>query len=276
MRLRSFFLLILVALALAGVGVRAEPPFRLAVAPHSSARVIFEQYQPLAVYLEKSLGIPVEVQTAPDFTEFARRGLAQNYDLAITTAHQARLLQTDAAYQPLLTYRADFRSVVIVADAGAIRTPRDLHGKPVLGLSPSSLVTLWGLHWLKEQGIADAPVRYVSAADSVAQLILTGEAAAGFVSLANFQKLAPAVQAKLRLLTESPPMAGRVYLLNGHRAALRDRIETAIWRFAETEDGQRYFEANKLDGYRKLRPRELDEMDPYASEVRQLLKQGSR
>ena len=72
-------------------------PFRIGVAPHSSARVILEMYQPLRLYLEQVLQRPVEIVTAPDFTEFARRGMAQNYDIAITTGHQARLLQTDAA-----------------------------------------------------------------------------------------------------------------------------------------------------------------------------------
>ena len=36
--------------------------------------------------------VPVEIVTAPDFTEFARRAMAQDYDIAITTGHQARLL----------------------------------------------------------------------------------------------------------------------------------------------------------------------------------------
>jgi phosphonate transport system substrate-binding protein len=82
----------------------AQESFILGVAPHTSARVILEMYQPLRLHLEKSLGNPVEVVTAPDFNEFARRALAQEYDLAITTGHQARLLQTDANYLPLLTY----------------------------------------------------------------------------------------------------------------------------------------------------------------------------
>lgn len=81
----------------------ANAPFRIGVAPHSSARVIIEMYQPLRLHLEQALHLPVEIVTAPDFTEFARRAMAQQYDIAITTGHQARLLQTDAGYLPLLT-----------------------------------------------------------------------------------------------------------------------------------------------------------------------------
>src|SRR3989339_1209174 len=93
-------------------------PFRLGIAPHTSARIILEMYQPLRVHLEKALGVPVEVTTAPDFTEFARRMLHQDYDMAVTTGHQARLAQTDARYSPMLTYSAEFRAVAVVADKG--------------------------------------------------------------------------------------------------------------------------------------------------------------
>jgi phosphonate transport system substrate-binding protein len=48
-------------------------------------------YQPLRVQLEKALCMPVEVVTAPDFTEFAKRMLRQEYDIAVTTGHQTVL-----------------------------------------------------------------------------------------------------------------------------------------------------------------------------------------
>lgn len=248
--------------------------FSIGVAPHTSARVILEMYQPLRTHLEKSLGMPVEILTAPDFTEFARRALNQEYDLAITTGHQARLLQTDARYTPLLTYKADFKAVAIVVAKGKVKKPADLKGAKALGLSSSSLVTLWGQHWLKNSGLADVPVTYVSAADSVAQLLLAGDASVGFVSLANFQKLTPEVQAGLSILAESPAMAGRVYVLNNRRAAIRGKLDAALASFADSAEGKAYFEKNKLDGYRKLKPKELDAMDPFAAEVRHALKQA--
>lgn len=248
--------------------------FRIGVAPHTSARVILAQYQPLRVFLEQALGTPVEIVTAPDFTEYARRALYQEYDLAITTGHQARMLQTDAGYHPLLTYSAEFKAIAVVAGNSPVKGAKDMAGKTVLGLSPSSLVTLWGIHWLKDEGVRDVSLRHVSAADSVAQLILSGEAVAGFMSTANFSKLAPAVQARLRTLDESAPLAGRVYLLNNRETVRKAAVDKALWDFAETAAGKAYFSANKLDGYRKLRAKELERMDRYADEVRQVLRKG--
>ena len=260
-------------LAFAGLPAgAAEPaPFVLGVAPHTSARVILEMYQPLRRHLEAALKQPVEVQTAPDFTEFAKRALNQEYDLAITTGHQARLYQTDASYLPLLTYQADFKAVALVPKESKIRSAADLKGTTVLGLSPTSLVTLWGLHWLKTQKVPEVNVRYVSAADSVSRQVLSGEASAAFTSLANYQKLPADQREQLRILAESESMAGRVYMLNKRWISRLNSIDKALWSFAASPEGKQYFEQNKLDGYRKLRSRELEGMDPYAAETRQVI-----
>lgn len=256
---------------LVSTGVQAQEIFRLGIAPHTSARVILEMYQPLREHLEKALGMPVEVVTAPDFTEFARRMLHQDYDLAVTTGHQARLAEIDAHYTPLITYSAEFKAVALVAEKGPIKTVGDLKDKAILGLSPTSLVTLWGQHWMKKNGL-NQPLRYVSASDSVANIVLEGQAAAGFTSMANFQNLPPELQAQLRLLVVSEPMAGRVYVLNSSQSSRKATIESALERFAQSADGKAYFAKYKLNGYRKLQPKELSAMDAFAAETRQSLK----
>lgn len=262
--------LLLVLCAAAQAQVQAPAVFRIGVAPHTSARVILEMYQPLRVQLENALGMPVEVVTAPDFTQFARRMLHQDYDIAITTGHQALLSQSDAGYSPLLTYRAEFRAVALVAGNSPYRSAKDLRGKPVLGLSSTSLVTLWGQHWLTGQGILE-PIRYVSASDSVARLVLAGEAAAGFMSMANYQSLARDLQVRLRFLVISDALPGRIYMLNQRHLVRKDKIDAALWNFADSAAGKAYFEKYKLEGYRKLKRRELEPMAPFARTVRQSL-----
>ena len=267
--IRAVFLIFL-----CGVGAVAQAQtqavFRLGIAPHTSARVILEMYQPLRLQLEKALGVPVEVVTAPDFTEFAKRMLHQDYDIAVTTGHQARLAQTDADYLPLITYSAEFRAVALMAGGSKYKTAKDLRGLPVLGLSPTSLVTLWGQHWMKQNGNLDT-LRYVSASDSVARLVLSGEAAAGFTSLANYQSLPRDLQSQMRFLVISEPLAGRVYMLNKRQAARKDLMDATLNQFAASAEGKAYFEKYKLEGYRKLKPKELELMEPYAKETRQTL-----
>lgn len=279
MPMRPFFSVALVVIgmlatlfAAAAAWSQDATPFRIGIAPHTSARVIIEQYQPVRRAVEAAVGQPVEIITAPDFTAFAKRALEQDYDMAVTTGHQAQLLKSDAGYRPLLTYAADFRGVVIAAAGSGRDTAESLRDSTVLGLSPSSLVTLWGQHWLKDKAVPNVQIRYVSAADSVAQLVLSGEAVAGFMSLANRHKLAPEVQAKLTTIAESPAMAGRVYLLNARKAALFDKIHDALLAFGATTEGKAYFDTNALGGYREVSDAELAAMEPLADEVRRVLK----
>ena len=160
--------------------------------------------------------------------------------------------------------------MALVAGNSPYKSARDLKGKPVLGLSLTSLVTLWGQHWLTRQGIQE-PSRYVSASDSVARLVLAGEAAAGFTSLANYQSLAPDLQVQMRFLVISDALPGRIYMLNKRHLARKDRIDAALWNFADSAAGKVYFEKYKLEGFRKFKPRELDSMAPFARAVRQSL-----
>lgn len=252
----------------------AEESLRIGVAPHTSARVVLEMYQPLRERLEAELGRKVEIQTAPDFSSFIRRALDREYDIAITTGHQARLLQQDAGYLPLVTYKAEFRAMVVVAARSPIRQPAELTGKTVIGLSPTSLVTQWGRHWVADHGVADVQTRYVSAADSVAQLLLADEAAAGFMSTANFQGLAPDVKARLRRFAQSGPMLGRVYMLSGALAGQRAAILAALEAFAASAAGKRYFNRTALVGYRPVTSQDLATMDPFAQEARAMLREA--
>jgi phosphonate transport system substrate-binding protein len=265
------FLLFLSLLLASSSQAHSQEVFHLGIAPHTSARVILEMYQPLRQHLEKALGQPVNVVTAADFTEFAKRMLHQDYDLVVTTGHQARLAQTDAQYTPLLTYSAEFRAVGLVADNGPIKQVSDLRAKPVLGLSPSSLVTIWGQHWLKKNGL-NQTMQYISASDSAVHLVLEKQAVLGFTSMANYQSLPRAVQNQLRFLVISEPMAGRVYALNERQSKRKAAIEAALHDFANTPQAQAYFSKYKLDGYRLLREGELKSMDKYAAEVRKSLK----
>ncbi len=243
----------------------------IGIAPHTSPRVILEMYAPLRMYMEKTLGMSVEIVTAPNFDIFAQRGLSQEFDIAVTTGHQARLLQKDAKYIPLLTYKAEFKAVALVAASGRIKEPSELQEQDVLGLSRSSLVTLWGQHWLTENNVAPKSIKYVSASDSVAQLVISGDAAAGFTSLANYQKLEQGVRDQLRILAESKPMVGRVYVLNNRRAFMQKDIDAALWAFAATPEANKYFETNQLGGYRMLKSNEMEDMDIYADETRKLI-----
>lgn len=262
---------LLCCLCLPPAGVAVET-FHLGVAPHSSARIVISQYQPLRSALQGAFEMPVDVSTARDFTAFIQRALIFDYDIAITTAHQAAVLRDDAGFIPLLTYRADFEAVAVTPVDTGINSVRDLNAQPVLGLNPASLVTLWGIDLLEKNQTKPKSLAYITASDSLAELLLRGEAAAGFMSLANYQKLAPELRARLKIIARSGPMPGRVYLLSPKSAAREKAVRAALAAFAGSDAGLRYFSENQLGGYRAIRREELDAMRSHADSVRRQLR----
>jgi phosphonate transport system substrate-binding protein len=75
----------------------------------------------------------------------------------------------------------------------------------------------------------------------------------------------------MRFLVISDPLAGRVYMLNKRQLVRKSQIDAALQSFGGSPEGKAYFEKYKLEGYRKLKAKELESMDPYAREVRQSL-----
>jgi len=110
----------------------------------------------------------------------------------------------------------------------------------------------------------------------VAQLLLAGDGAAGFMSLANFQKLPPPIQAQLRMEVQSQPIPGRVYMLNRDQGGRLEKIKAALAGFAKTPEGKRYFDDNKLENYQPITVADLQSMGKFADEVRQVLKEGAK
>ena len=80
-----FCAVILISLFWMSTGIAsAGDAFVISIAPHSSPRVILEMYAPLRLYMEKALGMSVEIVTAPDFDIFVQRGIAQEFDITVS------------------------------------------------------------------------------------------------------------------------------------------------------------------------------------------------
>ena len=118
-------------------------------------------------------------------------------------------------------------------------------------------------------------MQFISAADSMAQLVIQQDAVVGFMSQANYEKLGADIRAQLRVVARSPEMAGRIYLLNSRQHSRLPQMQRLLAQFAQSPEGLQYFQENKLDGYRAIKPGELEVMRPYAEEVRRTLTTSS-
>jgi phosphonate transport system substrate-binding protein len=260
--------------AKAAPGQAAPTPgeFLIGVLPHTSSRVIIANYQPIRAVVERIVAQPTEIVTAPSFTAFLRRAFTQDFDLAVVSSSMAELLRSQRGYLPLLVDTSPFRVVVLVArDATAVTGPSDLTGGVVLGLDPAALSTQWGEDWLARHRVVPSEMRYINAGDSIADLVARGAARGGFVSSPVLASLPAALQAKVRVLAESPLLPGRVTVLNRRHLAQAEAIRGGLLAFAASAEGRRHFTETGLGGYRALDPSELAEMAPLGQRLLRLI-----
>jgi ABC-type phosphate/phosphonate transport system substrate-binding protein len=85
--------------------------FQVGVLPNLGLRVLLTNYRPLRDHLSATLGMPVEIATAPDFRTFQARTLAGEYDLVVTAANLGRIAQQDAG----LTLIAGFEPAILAS-----------------------------------------------------------------------------------------------------------------------------------------------------------------
>jgi phosphonate transport system substrate-binding protein len=114
---------------------------RVGVMPTLGARIIATQYEPMQAYLSKRLETYVILSTAADVANFYRNIQAAQYDIVISAAHIARLIQTLHGFIPIANFQPDAKCVLVTLK-GAESFLKSLKKKPQISHSdPASLLT---------------------------------------------------------------------------------------------------------------------------------------
>lgn len=246
------------------IHANATDSILIGIAPHSSARIILESHATLRSFLENRLGKPVEIVTAPTFSEFTRRSLQGQYDLLITSPHLALLAQDQAGYKPLLTYTQGLETV-LVSRTETLPEKRPL---TVFGLDPISFVTLTGLEELQKRGIIkanDNTINYASASDSTALAVIQGKADIAIMSWPNYTKLNDEIKKQVAVSWRSEPKPSRIYLVKTGKGIDAQTWEQAITAFTTSPEGMSHLEDNKLKGFRSVNTDDLNSVRPLAN-----------
>jgi len=246
---------------------------QIGIAPHSSVRIILESHASLRAYLESYFNQPVQIATAPSFSEFAKRSNQGAYDLIITSPHLAVLAQDAAGYQPLLTYTQGLETVIVAKEA-QMPTQRPLR---VVGLDPVSFVTLTGLQALHEAelgvGQDNLNVQYSTASDNAAILLTQDKADIAIMSLPNYNKLNDTLRTQLNVVWRSQPKPSRIYLAKAGKGYSVADWQQALSAFSQSQQGQDHLKDNKLKDFRLLNANELAPVRPLANMAKKILEQ---
>jgi len=118
-------------------------PLTFGILPFISAEQLVERFTPLAQYLNEYLQVPVRIETAPNFLEFAKRTRdQQRYDILFTAPHlfpQA----SKAGYRLIAGVNSPgMRAIIVAPKKSNIHTLEDLKGKRLASVQPMSLASL--------------------------------------------------------------------------------------------------------------------------------------
>jgi phosphonate transport system substrate-binding protein len=241
----------------------ANDSILIGIAPHSSARIILESHSSLRSFLETRFGKPVEIVTAPNFSEFTRRSLQGQYDLLITSPHLALIAQEHASYTPIMTYTQGLETVLVSLN----ETLSEKRPLTIWGLDPVSFVTLTGLEELKQRGLIaekNANVSYASASDSTALAVIQGKADVAIMSWPNYTKLNDEIKKQVAVSWRSKPEPSRIYLIKPSKGIDAQAWQQAIDAFTTSPEGIAHLENNKLKAFRKFHADELNSVRPLA------------
>ncbi len=130
-------------------------PLVFGILPFISVEHLVTRFSPLANYLARHLQVPVRIETAPNFIEFARRTHQdQHYDILFTAPHFHSHAVSKAGYRLVASVDSPGMWAVVVAPVKSdIHSIEDLRGKRLAVVQPMALATLLVRNHLFEAGI---------------------------------------------------------------------------------------------------------------------------
>lgn len=149
----------------------SEQPLRFGVFPYKSPKEMMKLFMPVARQLEKELGRPVHLTSAPNAEQFNQRAIAGAYDLIWPCNTCYFQIHDKADYEAVACGTPAFHGIVIVRKDSGITRLSQLKGKKIAAAWKNSYAAYKFLSFkLKEQGYSfpdDFSVSFLGKLDSV-------------------------------------------------------------------------------------------------------------
>jgi phosphonate transport system substrate-binding protein len=257
-------------------GSGAAETLVVGVLPNIGAGVLLAQYENLRSWFERRPSLALRIVVPRSFKAFFDSMMRGDYDIAVAAPHFARIAQLDRGMVPLVHYEPRIAAVLVSAQDGGINTPAQAHGKSLGFANPSSLVALYGLQWLHQQGLdvdRDFQLRAARTDLGVGRLLLTGEVAAAVMSDGEFRALPQDETARMKIIETFASIPNFVVLAHprlgeARIAQLRDQFKRFI---ADPEEGAAFRLATGVRGLDDANEALLRELDPYVDATRRTM-----
>lgn len=233
----------IVAATFAAPANAADRPDRLVIGllPGESAPTVMRLNEPLRAYLEKRLGLPVEIVVGANYAATGEALRFGRLDIAylgpVTYLLRARSAKLEPFARPShAVVGPTFQAVIIVPADSPAKSLADLKGGEIAFGDPASTSGTWvPRHQLLAAGLVsgrDYTLRVLGAHDAVALAVANRKVAAGGLSMPIYQRLLKEGKIDadaVRVLAESPPIPEYMWTFReGLDPAFREEIRKAF------------------------------------------------
>ena len=254
----------------------ADGALVIGVLPNVAASLLLPQYEYMRRYLERVGGQKVRIVVPANFKVFFDATMAGEYDLAVAAPHFARVAQQERGMVPLVTYEPRINALMVVPADSTITGPKDLRERAVAFANPQSLVAMYGVQWLRGQGLEAGKDFEIKAARTdlgVGRMLLSGDAVAAIMSNGEFRALPADESSRLKI----GEVFARIpnFITMAHSRLERDkinRLRTQLKAFlADAEDGAAFARATGFSGITEVDDAQMRELDPYSAQTRRAM-----
>ena len=237
--MRTFFILTVFVIANGACATEAsaQKPLILAVHPYLPKDEIISRFKPLADYISRSIGRPVEVRVGRDYEEHIDAIGADSVDIAYMGPVPYVKLVAKYGKKPLLVRQVIddqpfLKGEIIVRQDSSLQSLSELKGRRfIFADSDSTMGSVLPQKMLAQAGVpltSLASYTFVEGHDNVAMAVLAGDYDAGAVKEETFQKYEPR---GLRALAHVPSVFDHLFVTSTKLpTALVDSLRSLLLR----------------------------------------------
>lgn len=250
---------------------RGAEPLRFGVVPYLPTRRLVGYYSPLLPVLSNHLGRPAEITCAHDYRDHLDQLRSGHFDVVADSLFIARIAQRELGHVPVARTLARLEPLLVVPTTSSLRRLAELKGQQVCVTDRIAALSLVGMRYLRDQGLApDQQIRILvsgSHANSLHRL-LAGDAVAAIISRTTLRQVDAELADRVRVLAVLPSaLAAVVYHVAPRLAPQAAALSRALLDFAnQTAPGRQFIAALGHLGLVITTPAELLSLDPMVVE----------
>ena len=224
----------------------------IGVVPNVSARIILQNYQPLADYLQEGMKRKASIVTSTDFASFHQRVLKGEFHFIVTAPNLGRLAEVDGKWETVAVLEPQIPALLVGLASKPDAKITELRGKKLALANPSSLVAIAGINWLSGQGMnagKDYEILRIANDDSLGLALRSGEAPFAMMSMGEFRAKPPELQKDLKIITEFIRVPGFFMMANPKLSASeKSRLASLIAELPTKDSGKKFLASSGFQG----------------------------